>query len=53
MNYCSMDVAMKSSYVYITHSSGRKQTAGEIVSANGGSVRQKIPTVFALTRLTS
>jgi len=30
MNYCGMDVAMKSSYIYITDSQGRKRTAGEV-----------------------
>jgi transposase len=30
MNYCGIDVAMKSSYLYITDGRGRKKTSGEI-----------------------
>lgn len=30
MNYCGMDIAMKSGYIYITDSHGRKKTSGEI-----------------------
>lgn len=32
MNYCGLDVAMKSSYLYITDSEGRKLTAGEVAT---------------------
>ena len=30
MNYCGIDIAMKSSYIYITDRHGRKKTSGEI-----------------------
>jgi|GEM_PF-5523671 len=30
MNYCGIDVAMKSSYLYITDDRGHKKTSGEI-----------------------
>lgn len=30
MNYCGIDIAMKSSYIYITDQRGRKKTSGEI-----------------------
>jgi transposase len=30
MNYCGIDIAMKSSYIYITDSRGHKKTSGEI-----------------------
>jgi transposase len=33
MNYCGLDVAMKSSYLYITDGTGRKLTSGEIPTA--------------------
>ena len=32
MNYCGIDVAMKSSYLYITDAEGRKKTSGEIAT---------------------
>lgn len=32
MNYCGIDVAMASSYVYITDSQGRKKSSGEILT---------------------
>jgi len=30
MNYCGIEVAMKSSYIYITDARGRKKASGEI-----------------------
>ena len=32
MNYCGIDIAMKSSYIYITDSRGRKKTSGEVLT---------------------
>lgn len=36
MNYCGIDVAMKSSYLYITDGRGRKKTSGEIATTYMG-----------------
>ena len=36
MYYCGIDIAMKSSYIYITDSQGRKKTSGEIPTTAGG-----------------
>lgn len=41
MNYCGMDVAMKSSYLYITDHTGRKLTSGEI-STTGEALRRRL-----------
>lgn len=41
MNYCGMDIAMKSSYIYITDSHGRKKTSGEIPT-RAGVLRQRL-----------
>lgn len=41
MNYCGLDVAMKSSYLYITDHAGRKRTCGE-VPTTAGSLRQRL-----------
>ncbi len=35
MNYCGIDIAMKSSYIYITDRQGRKKTSGEIPTKSG------------------
>jgi transposase len=35
MYYCGIDIAMKSSYIYITDSRGRKKTSGEIPTTAG------------------
>ena len=35
MYYCGIDIAMKSSYIYITDSRGRKKTSGEIPTRAG------------------
>jgi len=32
MNYCGIDIAMKSSYIYITDNKGQKKTSGEILT---------------------
>lgn len=41
MNYCGIDIAMKSSYIYITDSKGRKKTSGEIAT-KAGVFRQRL-----------
>ena len=41
MNYCGIDIAMKSSYIYITDSRGRKKTSGEIPT-KAGVFRQRL-----------
>jgi len=41
MNYCGIDIAMKSSYIYITDSKGRKKTSGEIPT-KAGVFRQRL-----------
>jgi len=41
MNYCGIDIAMKSSYIYITDSRGRKKTSGEILT-KAGALRQRL-----------
>jgi transposase len=41
MNYCGIDIAMKSSYIYITDSRGRKKTSGEIPT-KAGVLRQRL-----------
>lgn len=41
MNYCGIDIAMKSSYIYITDSGGRKKTSGEIPT-KAGVFRQRL-----------
>jgi transposase len=41
MNYCGLDVAMKSSYLYITDGTGRKLTSGEMPTA-AGALRQRL-----------
>ena len=41
MNYCGMDVAMKSSYVYLTDRQGRKKSSGEI-STTPEAIRRRL-----------
>ena len=41
MHYCGLDVAMKSSYIYITDGTGRKKSSGEI-STSAGALRQRL-----------
>lgn len=41
MNYCGIDIAMKSSYIYITDKRGRKKTSGEI-STKSSILRQRL-----------
>ena len=41
MYYCGIDIAMKSSYIYITDSRGRKKTSGEIPT-KAGVFRQRL-----------
>jgi len=41
MYYCGLDIAMKSSYIYITDSQGRKKTSGEIPT-KAGVFRQRL-----------
>ena len=41
MYYCGIDIAMKSSYIYITDSMGRKKTSGEIPT-KAGVLRQRL-----------
>lgn len=43
MFYCGLDVAMKSSYVYITDSQGRKKSRGEVASTRPGLTQRLRP----------
>jgi transposase len=43
MFYCGLDVAMKSSYVYITDSQGRKKTSGEVATTRTGLTQRLRP----------
>jgi len=40
MFYCGLDFAMKSSYVYITDSQGRKKTSGEVETGKAALTRR-------------
>ena len=40
MSYCGLDFAMKSSYVYITDSQGRKKTSGEVETGKAALTRR-------------
>ena len=42
MNYCGMDVAMKSRHIHITGSSGCKRTAGEVPTEKSAKDRQVV-----------
>ena len=43
MNYCGIDVAMRSSYLYITDAQGRKEAAGEVPTTYGALRRRLRP----------
>lgn len=43
MNYCGIDVAMVSSYIYVTDSRGRKLTAGQIATEESALQRRLKP----------
>jgi hypothetical protein len=43
MFYCGLDVAMKSSYVYITDSQGRKRSSGELATTKAGLTQRLRP----------
>jgi transposase len=43
MFYCGLDVAMKSSYVYITDSQGRKKSSGEVATTRPGLTQRLRP----------
>lgn len=43
MFYCGLDIAMKSSYLYITDSQGRKKSSGEVATTRSGLTQRLRP----------